>query len=140
MFERVRGQLGRLRSHARRCETAAVAVGVEALLRLYPLPHVCQVLGVQLLHEARRADRSTPRLAKRVARVRSDVEWAYARLGLPDTCLRRCLTAGFQLRAYHPRLVIGVKKAQAFDAHAWLVTRGVVLDWAYQHGQYIPMR
>ena len=140
MLGRGRREIACLRSRARRYEAAAVALSVEALLRLYPLPRVCRALGIELRNEALRTEPNVLSLAKHVARVRSDVEWVYTRLRLPDTCLRRCLTAGFQLRAYRPRLVIGVKKAESLGAHAWLVTDGIVLDWAEKHGQYAPMR
>lgn len=130
----------RARVHAGRYCTAAAAVAVETLLRGRSLPQTCRLLGIELgVGEALTSPRPAPSQAH-IARVRHEVEWVYSRLGLPDTCLRRCLTAGFRLRAYQPRLVIGVRKSASLDAHAWLVASGSTIDWAGTHGQYHPMR
>ena len=131
----------RLRSRGARCCTAIVAVGVEALLRWRTLPETCRVLGIRLrVGESRTPSRNSSSAPECIAQVRDEVDWVYSRFGLPDTCLRRALTAGFRLRAHEPRLVIGVKKAATLDAHAWLEAKGSVLDWAEKHGQYVPMR
>lgn len=52
-----------------------------------------------------------------------------------DTCLRRCLLLGAQLRRLDPVLRIGVRRSQdeAFAAHAWLEIDGVALDPASAH-------
>jgi hypothetical protein len=132
--------LSRARPQLARCCTAVVAIAVETLLRVRPLPQVCHLLGIELgVGEARTCP--PPACSRdRIDRVRREVEWVYSRLGLPDTCLRRSLTAGFRLRVCQPRLVIGIRKAASLDAHAWLVASDSVLDWAEKHGQYLPMR
>src|SRR5690606_26927708 len=71
MLGRGRREIACLRSRARRYEAAAVALSVEALLRLYPLPRVCRALGIELRNEALRTEPNVLSLAKHVARVRS---------------------------------------------------------------------
>lgn len=140
MNARLHRHFERARSRGARCCTAVVAVGVEMLLRLGSLPRTCRILGIEL-GPSKPASGQTPSLAQdRAARVHRDVEWVYCRLGLPDSCLRRSLTAGFRLRAHRPQLVIGVKKGETLDAHAWILADGLIIDWAKKHGQYAPMR
>lgn len=125
--------------HVARCWTAAAAVLVETLLRVRSLPQTCRLLGIELGGGGAPASPHEAPSPDHLHRVRHDVEWVYSRLGLPDTCLRRSLTAGFRLRAHCPRLVIGVRKTAALEAHAWLVTSGSVIDWAETHDQYVAI-
>jgi hypothetical protein len=134
------GDVSRAHSRAARCCTAVVALGVETLLHSCPLPLICQLLRIDLRVGPTRAASPAPEASARIDRVRDEVDWVYSRLGLPDTCLRRSLTAGFRLRQHRPRLVIGVRKSAGLEAHAWLVTSGTVIDWAETHGDYVPMR
>ncbi len=124
-----------------RLYTAVVALGVEALLTTTTLPRTCRLLGIELTRkDAPESTSSRQPVPPLLRGVQDDVDWVYTRLGLPDTCLRRALTAGFRLRAYTPRLVIGVKKSITLHAHAWLVANGTVLDWAGTHTHYVPVR
>lgn len=127
------------------CSTACAAIVVEALLRSRSLPEVCELLGVEIAKGSvaggnRPAPLDPEPLAPELARVRANVEKVYTRLPLPDSCLRRALTAGFSLRAERPQLVIGVKKNHQLDAHAWLVARGAIIDWSDKHHEYAPVR
>lgn len=127
------------------CYTTATAVAVEALLKFTSLPHACSVLGVTLdIRNGSTADGNLPspkpeHTTRRVLSIHDQVALVYARLPLPDTCLRRALTAGFRLRRFKPRLVLGVKKSGSLAAHAWLEFNGVVLDWANTHDDYVRL-
>lgn len=132
--------VSRAQAHAARCCTAVIALGVETLLRSCSLPRICRLLGIDLCVGTTDAGAQVLEARERIDRIRGEVDWVYSRLGLPDTCLRRSLTAGFRLRRHRPRLVIGIRKSSRLDAHAWLVTSGTVVDWAETHRDYVPMR
>lgn len=109
---------------------AAVAVGVEAGLRLASLPRLAGLLGAPLavdppepaVHEHLRlspSDRRRVRAARRVLR-----HWPFG-----DTCLREALVMGHLVRHLHPTLRIGVARIDgALRAHAWLDIDGALLD------------
>lgn len=122
------------------CSTACAAVVVEALLRSRSLPETCKLLGIELGKGVVPPTRDSEPLVSAHASVRANVETIYTWLPLPDSCLRRALTAGFSLRAERPQLVIGVRKSHHLDAHAWLVTRGAIIDWSDKHHEYAPIR
>lgn len=122
------------------CSTACAAIAVEALLRSRSLPQACKLLGVEVGAASRLAPLCPKALAPDHARVHADVAKVYTWLPLPDTCLRRALTAGFRLRSEKPQLVIGIRKSHHLDAHAWLVTRGAVIDWSDKYHEYAPIR
>jgi Transglutaminase-like superfamily len=118
--------------------TAVSALLVEGLIRFTPLPRTCRLLGVRLGPTADDAvTRTNPGLDARVSSIATEVARVYTSLPLPDTCLRRALTAGFRLRHLQPRLVLGVRKGAAFRAHAWLEVGGQVLDWGNTHREYV---
>lgn len=128
-----------------RSRTVTTALGVEVLLRIASLPRVCRLLGLRLPSYSPTTDSSNlngsnAAVVERITRsVESDVDWAYAHLPLPDTCLRRSLTAGSRLRAFQPHLVIGVRRTPALDAHAWLLVGHIVLDWSGRHHEFTPI-
>ncbi len=118
--------------------TAASAVLVEALLRCTTLPHTCRLLGIGLGTPGAIATTPTsPTRNRRLCSTRMDVARVYGWLPLPDTCLRRALTAGFRLREFQPRLVLGVQNRGRFRAPAWLEIAGEVLDWGDTHRDYV---
>ncbi len=127
--------------------TAATAVVVEALLKFTSLPRACHVLGIILdvgnesrANERRRSSAPLPPyMVRKVSSIHDQVERVYVRLPLSDTCLRRALTAGFRLRSFKPRLMLGVRRDRILAAHAWLEVNGVVLDWANTYRDYVRL-
>ncbi len=128
-------------------QTAVTAVLVEALLKFTSLPRTCRVLGIILdvgtesrTNERTRSSGRPPLYeAREVSSIHDQVERVYTRLPLSDTCLRRALTAGFRLRSFKPRLMLGVRRDRTLAAHAWLEVDGVVLDWANTYRDYVRL-
>ncbi len=103
-------------------------LAVEALLRALTLPRCCRVLGVGAPdQEGRSLDQSelNPASDQELLMVAEAVRRAYRYACLPDTCLRRSLTAGALLSRREPTLRLGVhKQAGVLTAHAWLEIDG----------------
>lgn len=118
-----------------------VAVGIEALLHTMPLPKLCRTLGIRVQPDASPGSESSsePGRSAQVLRVAHAVRRAYTKGPLPDSCLRRCLCAGFLLRRFQPRLVLGVRNQPQLEAHAWLELHGTVLDWNPLHDEFSPL-
>lgn len=113
----------------------AIATSIEVLLHTASLPKVCTVLGIRFKHDAN-APGAGAALTVRVQRVAAQVDEVYRRFALPDSCLRRALVAGRLLREDQPELVLGVRTAPHFQAHAWLVVGGAILDWSNRHAEF----
>jgi hypothetical protein len=113
------------------------ATSVEFLLRTASLPRVCRLLrvGFSPLQMASSPANSVELLPS-VRRVARHVDYVYRRFPLPDTCLRRALVAGRLLTEHRPELVLGVRTAPHFEAHAWLTVAGGILDWSYRHAEF----
>lgn len=126
-----------------RLALAALTVGtvVEAGLRCVSLPKLCRVGGIRLqpCDATKPQPGLSPLQSEHVRRVAHAVRRAYTKGPLPDSCLRRCLCAGFLLRRYEPRLVLGVRNPPRLEAHAWLDLRGTVLDWNALHDEFIAL-
>lgn len=121
---------------------AVVAVGVEAGLRLAPLPRLAGLLGAPLavdvpdpaVHARLRlspSDRRRVRAARRVLR-----HWPFG-----DTCLRQALVMGRLVRHLHPTLRVGVARIDGeVRAHAWLDIDGALLDPLRSAASYSSLR
>ncbi len=122
--------------------TAALATIVEVGLRVLPLPRLAAALGVRLAAEPEPA-RATPSstVADLTAREQSDLlatERVFRYWPFDDTCLRRALVIGRQLRARGAVLHLGVADSDAVEAggrahegtivaHAWVEAGDVTL-------------
>jgi hypothetical protein len=111
----------------------ALAVLVEAGLKLIPLPRLANLMGVPLglnqLHE--QVDNIDDQLPlNKIERELLDSAWRILRhRPFKGTCLRRALIGGHVLRRHKPKLRIGVaKSAGQVKAHAWVELKGISLD------------
>ena len=107
----------------------ATAVLVEVGLRTLSLPTLCRILGIDLdVRSAAMpgAEVVLPRWSARSVRAVDRVlrPWPFG-----DTCLRRCLVLGRELRTLQPVLRIGVRlEHDRAEGHSWLEIDGVPLD------------
>jgi Transglutaminase-like superfamily len=99
----------------------------EFATRALGLRTACRWLGVRHPGESALASgRPVPSAVHQQTQHR--VTWALRLSGLPDTCLRRALVAGYLTQEYRPTLRIGVRSRNPFEAHAWLEYGGVAYE------------
>lgn len=113
-----------------------VAATVEVLLHTVSLPKTCQILGIGFKRQATGDAEAAQGLGPEALRVAWRLDQLYHQYPLPDTCLRRALVAGRLLVEQRPELIVGVRTAPHFEAHAWLKVRGGILDWSERHAEF----
>lgn len=103
---------------------------IERALAQKDLTAVCGDLGIACdLHSANPPATERAVLPRNTRTPVIACQWAVARWGKGDTCLRRCLVIGNRLRHLYPILRIGVRReGTAIVAHSWLEIDGFTLD------------
>ena len=113
------------------CESAVLAVGVEAALRCAPLARILRAVEGAPVAALPPRDRAAVERLARLAR------WPYRLLPLPATCLRVSLVqvAVLRRRQVPATLRLGVRqRGDGLEFHAWVDCGGPIDDHAGADG------